>query len=201
MGGRGTDGIGHSSTAVTEDDWFDWAADPEPYKSVIRGQKQPTISQADGHKYTQEELDRAKKIAPKIQELAEATTVEDHTLYRGESYDSLLEAKRKYRIGKTITNDTLTSYTRKSHIAEGYASGNIEFMEKGAVGVVITNTNVNNKVSGSVGTMTNPLGAGGSDEIVTPKGMKSKVVSTHYDKDSNILYVTLQNRAAPKKKK
>lgn len=197
MGGRGSSGTSRF-TGVTEDDWMNWAQDPEIFQSALNGEKKPEISQAGGHRYSKEEWDRAKKVAPEIQKLAEEGSINQATLYRGESFESLLEARRRYKIGKTITNDKLTSYATNRDIAESYAGANIDFMSKDAVKVVISNTNLSGR---SVGTMTDPLGAGGSNEIVTPKGMRSYVKNTRYDKSSNTLYVELGNSAKPKRRK
>lgn len=196
MSGGGTNKEAAGTQAfngVTSDDWFDWAADPEPYQAALNGEKIPEISQADGHRYTDEEIARVKLVAPAIQEAASTNTVSDTTLYRGEMYDSLLEARRKYKIGATVTNDKLTSYARKQSIAEGYASGSGE----DGVKVVISNTSNKGR---SVGIMTDPFGIGGSDEIISPKGLKSKVKSTRYDSSTNTLYVNMTNNAVPKKR-
>lgn len=42
---------------------------------------------------------------------------------------------------------------------------------------------------------------GKGKEIIVPKGVKSTVKSTRYDKASGILYVTMENSATPKRKK
>lgn len=199
FGGRGSGGVrAPKFTGITEDDWFDWAEDPEIFQAALNGEKKPTVSQADGHEYTKEEWERAKQVAPEMQRMAEEGTVDHETLYRGESFESLLEARRKYKIGKTITNDKLTSYAVKVGIARDYAGANIDLMGEDAVKVVIANTNIHGK---SVGVMTDPFGAGGSYEIVTPKGMKSYVKNTSYDKDTKTLYVELGSGAKPKKKR
>ena len=197
MGGRGNAGTSRF-TGMTDIDWMNWAEDPEIFQAALNGEKKPQHSQADGHTYSKEEWERAKKVAPEIQRLAEQGTVNQETLYRGESFESLLEAKRVYKIGKTITNNKLTSYAVNEDIAKSYAEGSIDFMGKDAVKVVVSNTNLSGK---SVGVMPDPLGAGGSNEIVTPKGMKSYVKNTHYDKKSNTLYVELGNNAKPKRRK
>ena len=181
---------------ITDTDWMTWAEDPEPFQAVLNGEPIPRKSQADGHTYSQEEISRIEKVAPMIQETALTNTVSDAVLYRGESFDSLLEAKRKYKIGKTVTNDKLTSYTRKKNIASDYAESGT-YMDSSRVKVVVKNTSRKGR---SVGTMTDPFGIGGSDEIITPKGLKSKVVSSRYDKKSNTLFVEMTNNASPKKK-
>ena len=131
---------------------------------------------------------------------SESSVISENTLFRGESYDSLAEAKAKYKIGRTITNDKLTSYATESDVATMYAGANIDFAGSKAVKVVITNTNVSNKVGGSVGIHTDPFAMGGSAEVITPKGLKSKVVSSSYDKESNTLFVAMQNTVIPKKR-
>lgn len=207
FGGRGSSGSrnsggsgGAQQVEITEDDWMDWAADPEPFQATLNGEKMPEISQADGHTYTKEEKKRIKEVAQEIQLQAESSVTSENTLFRGESYDNLLEARRKYKVGKTITNDKLTSYATNQDIASDYAGANIDFVGPGAVKVVITNTNVNNKVGGSVGVHTDPFGIGGGAEVITPKGMKSKVISTSFDSDSSTLFVRMENKATPKKR-
>ena len=200
MGGRGNAAT-RGGLTVTEDDWMDWASDPEPFQAVISNEQMPEVSQADGHRYTKKELDRIRKVAPEIQRMAEEGVVDEHTLFRGESFDSLLEARRKYKIGKVITNDKMTSYAVNPDIAKSYAEGNIDFKGKDAVKVVITNTNINPKVSGFVGIRTDPLGAGGSNEIISPRGMKSKVVNTYFDENESTLYVRMETTASPKRRK
>lgn len=200
MGGRGNSGT-QRFTGITDDDWMDWAADPELFQAALNGERKPEQSQADGHHYTQKEWERAKKVAPEIQRLAESTEVSEATLFRGESFDSLKEAKARYKIGSVITNTKLTSYTTNPDIATEYAGGNIDFMDKGAVKVVITNTNINRDMRGGVGIHTDPFGIGGSAEVITPKGMKSVVVDTSFDRSSQTLYVRMENRATPKRRK
>ena len=193
----GKRGASSGLNTITDKDWMDWAEDPEPFQSALNGEAMPRISSADGHEYTEKQKQRMKRVAFMIQELAETSTVDDATLYRGESFDSLLEARRKYKVGATITNDKLTSYTRKKSIADDYAESG-RYFDSSKVKVVVSNTS---KYGKSVGTMTDPFGIGGSDEIITPKGLKSKVKSTTYDKKTNTLFVELTNNAKPKKKK
>ena len=205
MGGRGSAGArggggGGKQVNITDNDWMDWAADPEPFQAALNGEKMPNISQADGHTYTKEEKKRIKEVAQEMQLQAESSVISENTLFRGESYDSLAEAKAKYKIGRTIANDKLTSYATESDVATMYAGANIDFAGSKAVKVVITNTNVSNKVGGSVGIHTDPFAMGGSAEVITPKGLKSKVVSSSYDKESNTLFVAMQNTATPKKR-
>ena len=197
MGGRSSTG-GKVGSGITDTDWMNWAEDPEIFQAALNGEKKPAVSQADGHSYTQKEWERAKKVAPEIQRMAEEGTVNHETLYRGESFDSLKEAQRAYKVGKTITNTKLTSYATNVGVAKEYAGASIDFMPKGAVKVVISNTNLSGK---SVGVMTDPLGVGGSNEVITPKGMKSYVKNTRYDKKTNTLYVELGSSAKPRRKK
>lgn len=197
MGGRGSAGTTRF-TGITDTDWMNWAEDPEIFQAALNGEKKPQLSQSDGHTYSKAEWERAKKVASEIQRLSEQNTVAYETLYRGESFESLLEARRKYKIGKTITNDKLTSYATNVGIAKTYAGSNIDFMGKDAVKVVIANTNLSGR---SVGVMTDPLGAGGSNEIITPKGMKSYVKNTRYEQRTNTLYVELGNSAKPRRKR
>lgn len=193
MGGRtSSSGMSSNSGPITDVDWMNWAEDPTPFQAAINGEPMPNISMADGHRYTEQELDRARKVAPMIQSKAESGTVNEDTLYRGEVFDSLLEARRKYKVGATITNDKLTSYTRRKNTAVEYASSSGE-----GVKVVIQNTSTRGR---SVGVMTDPFGIGGSDEVISPKGLKSKVKSTKFDRKTDTLYVYLENSAKPKNK-
>lgn len=185
---------------INENDWMAWAEDPEPFQAALNGTKMPEISQADGHHYTDEEIDRIKKVGPEIQRIAESSTVPEKVLYRGEVYDSLAEAQNKYKVGATVTNNKLTSYATSADIAETYAGANIDFMPRGSVKVVIENTNVSKK-KGSVGVKTDPLGAGGSYEVISPKGMESKVYAVAYDKGANTLRVRMSNSAVAMKKR
>ena len=56
MGGRGSAGArnggGGKQVDITDNDWMDWAADPEPFQAALNGEKMPSVSQADGHTYT-----------------------------------------------------------------------------------------------------------------------------------------------------
>jgi hypothetical protein len=185
---------------VTETDWRMWAEDSEIFQAAIKGEKLPNMNNA-GHIYSEVEKKRAQEAAKMIQELAETTVVEESTLFRGESFDTLEAAMKKYKVGKTITNDKLTSYATLSDVAQGYAEGSIEFMDKDAVKVIITNTNISNEVPGFVGVYTDPLGAGKSAEVIAAKGMKSEVVNTYFDEESSTLYVRMENNTTPKKKK
>lgn len=174
---------------ITPADWEDWAVDPEPYKAVISGEPVPNYSQ--GSKLTAEEKRRIESVALQMQERAETETVNFDTLYRGESYSTLKEAQEKYAVGNIVVNDTLTSYATSSDIAMEYAK------QGEGVNVVITNTNIDNSFNGFVGVMTDPLDVGGSEEVITAKGMESKVFSSYYDKDTNTLYVGMTTDSVP----
>ena len=195
MGGRGGSGARLGIT-LTQSDWEDWAVDAQPYQAAIRGEDIPKYSSYDGHKYSKGELNRIREVATEIQRQALTSTVDTYTLFRGESYESLAEATKKYKIGATITNSSLTSYATDSDVATAYSEANIDIMGKKAVKVVITNVS---QKGDSVGVVTNPLGVGGSSEVITPMGMKSKVTNTFYDKESNTLYVAMINNAVPSK--
>lgn len=186
---------------ITDYDWSTWAEDSWVYEAAVLGEKLPTRSAATGVPYEEYELERIKKIAPKIKEASETQTVkldgENYsTLYRGEYAETLAEAKAKYKTGGTITNTQLTSYALKPHIAENYADGYLENNDGSGVKIVIKNTNTHGK---SVGAVTDPFGAGGSYEAITPIGLKSKVKSTRFDKKTSTFYVELENSATPKK--
>lgn len=189
------------ASEITSEDWMNWAEDPEIFQAVLKGEELPNLSQADGHVYSEEEKERAIAVAKRIQIEAETSTVEEKTLYRGESYESLSEAEQKYKVGKTYTNDKLISYAGGREIAEHYAGANIDFMGEGAVKVLIANTNTRYN-QGSVGVRTAPFGKDVKvGEIITPIGMKSKIKDTFFDEKTRTLYVEMTNYTAPKKKK
>lgn len=178
------------SIKINSDDWSNWAIDPEPYQQALNGEE--ISDYLGGEKLTKEEKERISKVAEEIQNRAETEVVPYDTLFRGESYSSLEEALEKYKEGSVIINEKLTSYATTSEIAKEYA-------ESGeGINVIITNTNTQRDVGGSVGVMTDPLGAGGSEEVITAKGMESKVFSSYYDKEERTLYVGMTNDAEPK---
>lgn len=197
MGGRGSSmksGSAGGAVTITQSDWESWASDPEPYQAALNGEKLPNYI-SGGEKLSNADKQRIKAVAYEMQKQAEENTVPYDTLFRGESYDSLKEAQKKYAVGNTVTNDKLTSYATSYDIASEYAS------QGGKVKVIITNTNIDNSSMGSVGVMTDPMGFGGSSEVITAKGMKSKVFSSYYDKDSNTLYVGATNDTKPRKER
>ena len=176
-------------SGLSSNDWENWAMDPEPYQQALNGE--PISDYLAGDKLSEEDKEHIREFAEEIQDRAETEVVPYDTLYRGESYDSLEEAQEKYAVGNLIVNDKLTSYATESDIATEYAESG------GEIKVVITNTNVNNDFNGSVGVMTDPLGAGGSSEVITAKGMESKVFSSYYDEESKTLFVGMTNNTEP----
>lgn len=195
--GGGNSGGGGSGRALNEEDSQAWSEDPSIYQRLADPSRREAaideLMEEDG--YTREEVNELLSFSNDIRNRAETQTVNNATLYRGERYSSLREAQAKYKPGAEISTTQLTSYSTDKDTAKGYAS-----MYQNQVSVVITNTSTTGK---SVGLRTQHYGeaAGKGKEIIVPKGVKSTVKSTRYDKASGILYVTMENSATPKRRK
>lgn len=193
-GGRGGGGFGQ---ALNQEDSQAWSEDPSIYQRLADPDRRQAaideLMEEDG--YTREEVYELLSFANDIRNRAETQTVNNATLYRGERYSSLSEARAKYRPGAEVSTTQLTSYSTDRDTAKAYAS-----MYKKQVSVVITNNSTTGK---SVGLRTQHYGeaAGKGREIIVPKGMKSTVKSTRYDKATNTLYVTMENSATPRRRR
>lgn len=198
MGGRGNTGTTRqpaiSSLILDEDLSSAWSEDPELYQNLSdpeRADKYIAQMKRDG--WEDEEIKEVQELANQIRDLSESQTVKDtNTLYRGERFSNLADAQKKYQVGSVIHNTQLTSYATDKETATEYAT-----MYQGTA-VIITNTN---KAGNFVGVRTDHYGTGGDSEVITPKGLRSVVKSTRYDKKKNILYVTMENTATPRRKR
>jgi 2'-5' RNA ligase len=157
-GGAGGD-YATSYAGVTDSEWMDWAADPEPFKDALEGVRPKyhlgdTLSDSDA--------DQVMDAAQRIQQAALTHGVkEPGTLYRGESYATAAEVQAKYKYGNKVANPTLTSTATAQDIAMEYArSDNAQ-----AVPVVLRYQNPN----GIRGVQTAPMGVP-TNEVVLPKG-------------------------------
>lgn len=174
-GGAGGSGGGFSykETDITEEDWYDWQLDPEPFQDALAYGTVPSYG-AEGKRLSREEQERIYNVAHQMQINSERTIFRDiTTVYRGESYDSLNEAMRRYKTGTTIKTNKLTSYTTSKSVASEYAGAGERAIK---VLHIVTNS------KGTVG-----LKVPNSNEIVSPKGLSYRVTSTDYNKSTGLL--------------
>lgn len=200
FGGRGSTGTARqsaiSSKVLDEDLSTAWSEDPELYQNLSDSERATNyIRQMKLDGWEDDEIKEIQEVANTIRDLSETQVVKGvNTLYRGERFKSLADAERKYAVGKTVETTQLTSYAIDKDLATSYAT----MYGKSATAVIITNTN---KAGNFVGVRTNHFGTGGDNEVITPKGLKSVVKSTRYDKKENILYVTMENTATSRRRK
>ena len=190
MGGRGSGGAGGGGrggsgksnyeakpTRITEDDWYDWQVDPEPFQDALNKGELPKY--IEGRRLTTAESEHMYDVAHQMQNDGMKTLNKDvTTVYRGESYSSRTAAEAKYKQGSTITTNKLTSVTTNRSVAQEYANmgggGKVKVLQ------IVTNA------GGTRG-----LKIPQSNEIVSPKGLQYKVTSTSWDGKSNTLKVYL----------
>lgn len=177
---------------ISTSDWDRWTEDPSIYQRIERGED---LSEDFYDMYEDDwenEYAEAKSLARTIQERAESSTVNTSTLYRGERFNSLQEAERKYSVGNQVTLNNLTSYSKDKAMATSYAT-----MYGNKVAVVITNKATEGNF---VALQTHHTGNVNDPEVIVARGFTSKVTSTKYDKSKNILYVTMANSVTPKRR-
>lgn len=172
--------VEYKKVTITPDDWEMWAVDPEPFQDALLHGKR--TSSAGWGKVTEEEQDRILLVA---QQMQVSSSMQKHkdivTTYRGESYSTKEEAMSVYKTGSTVVNRKLTSQATERSVAEEYASSGLPVR----VIQVITNR------GGTRGAISDPMGIGGSSEIVSPAGSSYKVTGTSWDEESNTLIVYL----------
>lgn len=170
----------YNKVSILSGDWELWAVDPEPFQdALLHGDRSLN---AGWGKVTEEEQERILDVSQQIQIEASTHKYKDVvTTYRGESYATKEEAEALYKSGSTVTNRKLTSNTTKKSIAEEYA----DMGDEVKVIQVITNR------GGVRGIMTDPMGIGGSDEIISPVGSSYKVTRTSWNENSSTLTVYL----------
>lgn len=193
MGGRGSTGGKSFGTRITSEDWEEWSQDPSIFQRLERGED---LSEDFYEMYEEDwesEYSRVSNLAKAMQSRAESETVDTSTLYRGERFNSLEEAQRKYSVGNTVTLDRLTSYSKNESLAREYAT-----MYNGKVAVVITNKSTKGNF---VGVQTSHPGTRNDPEVLAPRGLSSKVTKTRYDRKTNTLYVTMENSIIPRRKR
>lgn len=191
FGGRGS-AADRDVSQLSSNDWASWSEDPSIYQALERGED---LSEFFEEQEMTEWADDYKQMARRLQSEASTHTVEQATLYRGERFNSLEDARKKYAVGNTVTTGQLTSYSTDTELAKSYAT-----MYDNKVAVIIENTNTNGKF---VGLRANHYGyASGKDpEVIVARGTESKVTSTRYDSKANILYVRMSSTNKPKKKR
>lgn len=189
MGGRGSagkGGRGGSYTAhevsITEEDWYDWQLDPEPFQEALNEGTVPNYG-AEGKRLTNSEKQRIYDVAHQMQKDAnQKLNASIKEAYRGESYSTRKAAEKAFRTGSTYTTSKLTSLTTDRGTAQEYAS----MGSGGSVKVVQVFTSPKG---------TRGLKIPGSTEIVAPKGLQYKVTGTTWDSKSNTLRVYMFRQA------
>lgn len=169
----------YSPIKMTFQDWERWAIDPEPFQDALLEGEMPKYLM--GEKLSTSEAERVAQAARQIQ--VEALTHRQkgvNTVYRGESYDSLDLIRSIYRTGQQYTTNKLTSTTTDRSIAQEYASMG---ERKYSLLQIISSP------QGIRGVVTDPMGTGGSAEIITPIGNTYKVTSIDINEESGIVKV------------
>lgn len=200
MGGRGSSddrGSTASSRLLDQETSEAWSEDPALYQALSDPERaESRISQMKQDGWEDDEIKEIQEMAVNIRDLSETQVVRGvSTLYRGERFDSLAQAQRKYTVGNSIETSQLTSYADNEELAKEYAT-----IYSNKVAVIIKNTN---KSGDFVGVRLNHSGydKNTDPEVITPKGLKSTVKSTRFDKSTNTLYVTMENTATPRRKR
>lgn len=199
-GGKGTGGGGSGKSSPKEigpEESSAWSEDPSLYQRLAdpdRRKRAITEMREDG--YTEEEIQDFVGTANRLRDLSESQTIDQSTLYRGERFNSLQAAQAKYKVGAEISTTQLTSYATDKNTASSYA----RMYGKETTAVVITNTSTK---GGFVGVRMQHYGEakGKGAEVIAPKGITSRVVSTRYNKSTNTLFVTMENSAVPTKRR
>lgn len=114
-GGRG----GGASVHLTEQHWNDWAYDAPSVVEAGHGRLKPE-SLVDGG--GPERVDEMAEAYWSIRDASEENVASVGTLWRGESYDSLAEVEAKYRSGKNVEFDEITSTSNDREVADTYAN-------------------------------------------------------------------------------
>lgn len=152
---------------INPSEWEDWSIDTSSFQEYLLNKKIP-------RRILDQSLDaeasaNVQKVAQNIQVLASSTRQSQKVVYRGESYSSIEEVLKRYKPRSQIKNQQLTSFATSKDIAEVYAEGGFG----GDIQVVLKLMTE----KGTVGVMTDPLGVGGSEEIIAPIGRKYIVQS------------------------
>lgn len=194
MGNKGaSSGKGSGAGARAEEIDIDlatsWSEDPSTYQRLADPERrQKAIAEMKNDGYEADEIQEFLADANKIRNLAETQTLPGvSTLYRGERYNSLDSARAKYKIGAEVSTTQLTSYAEDKAMATEYA----RMYGSSSVSVIITNTNTKGSFPGV--RMNHGERQGIGKEVIVKKNLKSKVKSTHYDKKTNTLYVSMEN--------
>lgn len=204
MGGRGSAGARNSGgsggakqvTSTLDQEMSEmWSEQPDLYQALSDPERfEATKRQLMADGWDEEDVKEFKGYADDLKNAAETGLSGQATLYRGERFSSMKEAQAKYHVGAEITTSQMTSYATEKSVAQNYA----DYYGGNAPRVVITNTSTTGNF---VGVRTNHLGTGADEETIVPKGVTSKVTSTRLDKANNVLYVTMENSAKPRKRK
>ena len=158
---------------VKDDEWMDWAADPEPYQEALMTTK-TKIFGFQGEELAGKVLDDTRDAAIRMQAAAKNSAIEQTTVVRGESYASSEEVMAKYKTRRVVKLDKMTSTTMDETAAMEYAKS--EAAQE--VPVVIRFTNPN----GIRGVQTAPMGVP-SNEVLLPFGDKYRVARVYVRED------------------
>ena len=165
---------------IKEEDWENWAADPEPFQEYLIDNTEPRF--VSGQQLSPKEIEDTKKAAVEIQARAATNRMKDvKGAYRGESYNSVDDVLKVYKQNERYEADKLLSFGRDMDIAETYAG----YRGGGNVEVIINVTSP----KGFNGIMTDPLGVGGSDEFVSALGKSFKVTAVDVKQDKVFVYL------------
>ena len=166
-----------------------WSEDPSIYQRLADPKRMDSAAEElDDDGYSLEEIQEFQDLAFKIRDMAESQTVRGvTTLYRGEQFSTLAAAEAKYKVGSEVSTTQLTSYATDIDVAKAYSK-----QGSPKVSVVVTNTSKRGDFAG-VRLQHQGEKPGQGVEVITPKGLKSRVKSTKFDKSTNTLFVEMEN--------
>ena len=186
----------NSYAGVSDSEWDDWTHYSEEINLAREGKLKDGTMSSMGERLAEGSVTEFKDIGERIQAAAEANyVVGNFAQFRGESFDTMAEAKAIYKHNAMITLNRLTGTTNDIGIATMYASGG-----GGAPGMLLNEGRVKvllafQQRGGLQGIQTAPLGVP-SNEIIFPKGAKFRVVGVR-PAGKNSLVVELYNKNEP----
>ncbi len=155
-----------SYAGVHEDDWQTWAYDSDLVNDALAGNLKAGSLDSSGQEISDEDVEDYKRIGEAINAAASSNAIKQVTVYRGESFASDEEVTARYKSGKWIESDRLTSTATEEDAAAEYHSSDTS----GAAKVLVRYGNPN----GIVGIQTAPMGVP-SNEVVLPIGARYRV--------------------------
>lgn len=163
-----------------QDDWDDWAIDPEPFQAGAKGEPLPRMWSGDV--LTDEDKEHMAQVGKQIQQAADSYKVPWTKGFRGESYETKEEVASRYAVGTTLALDKITSITDGVPAAENYAKS------EAALSVPVVLAFGDPKGIDGIQTCT---WAGVGSEAVMPMGRQWQVTVSRWDEEKGYWLVGL----------